>query len=171
MSWLCSTTGLSECFNLAGCWRLLEMRSSLLFSFQSRWHPLRSLLFSVFCLSLRPLRALPAALAEPNFAFVSASNVFRSPYSRSTQPAIQGRPARTECGRPRLRDRPQIVAVTSTGVSGPEGVTGAHDGFDYVARRRELSDSTVSHFEFVAECDLPTERLAIVQSLSFGIPS
>eukprot|EP00292_Cryptomonas_paramecium_P011189 CAMPEP_0113663664 /NCGR_PEP_ID=MMETSP0038_2-20120614/1284_1 /TAXON_ID=2898 /ORGANISM="Cryptomonas paramecium" /LENGTH=316 /DNA_ID=CAMNT_0000578749 /DNA_START=473 /DNA_END=1423 /DNA_ORIENTATION=- /assembly_acc=CAM_ASM_000170 len=34
----------------------------------------------------------------------------------------------------------------------------AHDEFDFVPRRGEISDSSVSRFEFVAECDLPTER-------------
>eukprot|EP00291_Cryptomonas_curvata_P018538 CAMPEP_0172158614 /NCGR_PEP_ID=MMETSP1050-20130122/4474_1 /TAXON_ID=233186 /ORGANISM="Cryptomonas curvata, Strain CCAP979/52" /LENGTH=227 /DNA_ID=CAMNT_0012828033 /DNA_START=481 /DNA_END=1161 /DNA_ORIENTATION=- len=34
----------------------------------------------------------------------------------------------------------------------------AHDGFDFVPRRGEMNDATVTHFEFIAECELPTER-------------
>ncbi len=50
----------------------------------------------------------------------------------------------------------QTLAILSMGdkSDGPR----AHDGFDFVPRRGEMNDATVTHFEFIAECDLPTER-------------
>jgi hypothetical protein len=50
----------------------------------------------------------------------------------------------------------QTLAILSMGDKS-DGAR-AHDGFDFVPRRGEMNDATVTHFEFIAECELPTER-------------
>ena len=51
----------------------------------------------------------------------------------------------------------RTLAILSMGGKG-DSLGSQHDGFDFIPRRGELSDATITHFEFVAECELPTER-------------
>jgi hypothetical protein len=60
---------------------------------------------------------------------------------------------------PRRINRNSISRTSAILSMGGKGdARGGHEGFDFVPRRGEMSDATVTHFEFVAECDLPTER-------------
>ena len=54
----------------------------------------------------------------------------------------------------------QTSAILSMGGKG-DARSGSHEGFDFIPRRGEMSDATVTHFEFIAECDLPTERQSV----------